>query len=302
VLLLNASHDHQWRPSGQYLPPSALRDALSFISAEVTIAALVTRHQMTYLDFKVGAAYTRLEIIDISGAPPQDRGGAWFTGYREFGGASFIFANVGTSGRTGHDYNNRLVGDNLIWQGRTGSKLSHSSIRRMLSIDSIVYIFTRRSDRAPFIFKGLGRAIETVDSMPVQVVWNLLDPCSTRYMSEEVMIQGGFTEGAVTKVYVNSYERNDLARRICLEHHGIRCKVCGLDFEEVYGDTGAGFIHVHHLVPLSQVGPGYQVDPVADLQPVCPNCHAMLHRTSPPLEISVLRARLEERRCRTLGC
>ncbi len=35
---------------------------------------------------------------------------------------------------------------------------------------------------------------------------------------------------------------------------------------------GEGFIHVHHLKPLSEVGYEYRVDPIRDLRPVCPNC------------------------------
>jgi 5-methylcytosine-specific restriction protein A len=31
-------------------------------------------------------------------------------------------------------------------------------------------------------------------------------------------------------------------------------------------------------VPISTIGEEYQLDPVKDLVPVCPNCHAMLHR------------------------
>ena len=50
------------------------------------------------------------------------------------------------------------------------------------------------------------------------------------------------------------------------------------DFEEKYGVIGRGFIHVHHIVPISTIRESYQVDPVRDLVPVCPNCHAMLHR------------------------
>ena len=51
-----------------------------------------------------------------------------------------------------------------------------------------------------------------------------------------------------------------------------------MDFEETYGELGRGFIHVHHLVPISSIGKTYQIDPINDLAPVCPNCHAMLHR------------------------
>jgi len=45
----------------------------------------------------------------------------------------------------------------------------------------------------------------------------------------------------------------------------------------VYGEIAEGYIHVHHLRPLSEVGEAHAVDPVADLRPVCPNCHAVLH-------------------------
>jgi hypothetical protein len=34
---------------------------------------------------------------------------------------------------------------------------------------------------------------------------------------------------------------------------------------------------VHHLRPLAGLKKEYRVNPVKDLRPVCPNCHAMLH-------------------------
>jgi hypothetical protein len=58
--------------------------------------------------------------------------------------------------------------------------------------------------------------------------------------------------------------------------------------EDKYGPLGQDFIHVHHTLELSLVPPGYQVNPVTDLRPVCPNCHAMLHRTSPALTVDEL--------------
>ena len=51
-----------------------------------------------------------------------------------------------------------------------------------------------------------------------------------------------------------------------------------MDFENMYGELGKGFIHVHHIVPISMIGKEYKIDPIKDLVPVCPNCHAMLHR------------------------
>ena len=104
-------------------------------------------------------------------------------------------------------------------------------------------------------------------------------------------------EGAVSKVLVNRYERDPAARRACLEHYGPVCMVCEIDFAEWYGARGEGFIHVHHITPVSELGPDYRIDPIKDLIPVCPNCHAMLHRT-PAITFQDLRKfylkRLEE--------
>ena len=98
-----------------------------------------------------------------------------------------------------------------------------------------------------------------------------------------------FPVNAVTKIYVNKYERNPLARRICIEHYGAVCSVCGFNFEQKYGEIGKGFIHVHHIIQMSELQKGYQLDPIKDLMPVCPNCHAILHRKNPILKISELK-------------
>jgi 5-methylcytosine-specific restriction protein A len=100
-------------------------------------------------------------------------------------------------------------------------------------------------------------------------------------------------EGASKIISVNAYERSRKARDHCIRHYGTRCCVCEMDFKERYGELGIGFIHVHHLKMLSEIGAEYEIDPIKDLRPVCPNCHAMLHRTAPPLSIDELRLRLK---------
>lgn len=85
-------------------------------------------------------------------------------------------------------------------------------------------------------------------------------------------------EGAKKTIAVNAYERNPAARNSCIKAHGVKCTVCDFNFEAIYGERGKGFIHVHHLRSLAEVGQEYEIDPVNDLRPVCPNCHAMLHR------------------------
>lgn len=100
----------------------------------------------------------------------------------------------------------------------------------------------------------------------------------------------GQVEGALTRVVVNKYERSPANRAACLAYHGTRCKGCGFDFEVAYGEIGTGFIEVHHTVPVSEMGAGYVVDPIKELVPLCSNCHSIVHRRSPPLEMKELKA------------
>lgn len=96
-------------------------------------------------------------------------------------------------------------------------------------------------------------------------------------------------EGATKTILVNAYERNAKARKRCVEHYGAICKVCDFAFQSKYGSIGQGYIHVHHLTPMAEVKEDYTVDPIHDLQPICPNCHAMIHSRKPPYSIEELR-------------
>ena len=86
-----------------------------------------------------------------------------------------------------------------------------------------------------------------------------------------------YLEGAIKPVMLTKYERNPKARAACLAAHGTACSVCGIDFRKEYGEEFEGIIEVHHLIPISEIGKEYVVDPVNDLAPVCPNCHTALH-------------------------
>jgi 5-methylcytosine-specific restriction protein A len=98
----------------------------------------------------------------------------------------------------------------------------------------------------------------------------------------------GLPEGAVKSSFVNRYERSRYNRSMCLNFHGNNCQVCGINFKDIYGEIGDGFIHVHHTIPVSQLNPGYIINPIKDLVPVCPNCHSMLHRRNPPYSVMEL--------------
>jgi len=113
----------------------------------------------------------------------------------------------------------------------------------------------------------------------------LSSPNTIQFFPDEVDLTEIFREGAVRQVAVNAYERDPKAQQKCIDYYGSSCSVCDFNFGKVFGQLGEGFIHVHHLRPISEVAEEYEVEPMKDLRPVCPNCHAMIHRRSPPLSI-----------------
>jgi len=106
---------------------------------------------------------------------------------------------------------------------------------------------------------------------------------------EGVVDAANYLEGSTKNVTVNIYERNAKARRACIAHYGVSCFICGFNFKTAYGDDGEGFIHIHHLKPLSEIGREYRLDPLKDLRPVCPNCHAMIHTRSPAYTVEEMK-------------
>lgn len=134
--------------------------------------------------------------------------------------------------------------------------------------------------------QGSGKQIPLDAAATVSSIWLDRVGALPDYYPDE--ISQDHYEGAKKSVLVNSYERDPVARQKCLDKWHHSCAVCGFHFEYFYGPLGKDYIHVHHLKPLSEIGKEYKVDPVIDLRPVCPNCHAMLHRRKPALSIQEL--------------
>lgn len=85
----------------------------------------------------------------------------------------------------------------------------------------------------------------------------------------------------------------DLAKRRRLKQTGrLNCQACGFDFETRYGSHGAGFIEAHHMIPVSSLDDEAETR-VEDIALVCANCHRMLHRRRPWLEMNQLRLLLD---------
>lgn len=97
-----------------------------------------------------------------------------------------------------------------------------------------------------------------------------------------------YYEGGKKSLTVNVYERNRFARTLCIKYHRPICYICKFDFGKTYGQEFQNKIHVHHIIPLSEIKEEYEVDPISDLIPVCPNCHFVIHSKRPalsPLEV-----------------
>ena len=102
-------------------------------------------------------------------------------------------------------------------------------------------------------------------------------------------------EGAVRETTELRRERNPVARALCIEHYrnknngNLLCTVCDFSFAVFYGPLGEGFMHVHHLDPISEARSSRIVSPEFDLVPVCPNCHSMIHRGGENRSIAEMR-------------
>lgn len=242
--------------------------------------------------FRRGTSYTRGDVYELLEIPASGRNGDWLTGYHRHANDYYIFCTIGVPGRTGHDYSNRWDGEKLIWHGTLSSHFNQPTIRNLISGDYRVLIFYRSTDRGPFTFGGVGVAVPHANiEFPVRIDW-VFDKGKIKEVVEITDVDVPaieYKEGHRVQVLMNRYERDREARHECIRYYGVACQVCAIDFGKRYGDYGRGFIHVHHIKPISEIGENYVVDPVRDLVPLCPNCHAMIHHTNPPLSLDALR-------------
>ena len=98
-----------------------------------------------------------------------------------------------------------------------------------------------------------------------------------------------FPEGRTAYVLHRKRERSALltkkVKSLALKNHGhLYCKVCGFDFQNIYGQIGEGFIEAHHTIPVSRLHEK-SITRIEDIVLVCSNCHRMLHRRRPWLTL-----------------
>jgi 5-methylcytosine-specific restriction protein A len=130
----------------------------------------------------------------------------------------------------------------------------------------------------------------------LELLWSNYSEASKFMLPDEVSFEEEvFHEGALRQITVNAFERNSAARQKCIEIHGTKCSICGIEFGSFYGEAVEGYIHVHHLKPLSEIGETYKVNPAEDLIPICPYCHAVIHSKKPPYSPEEVRGMIGRR-------
>ena len=108
-----------------------------------------------------------------------------------------------------------------------------------------------------------------------------------------------FSEGREFERRHKLRERNQAAvtaaKNSFREKHGkLFCQVCGFDFLDRYGELGRDFIEAHHTIPVSTFK-GQVKTKLSDIALVCANCHRMLHKRRPWLEMKDLERLIENR-------
>ncbi len=161
-------------------------------------------------------------------------------------------------------------------------RISELDRKKQCSPEEIAYFFKKETEKASTDSTSMGAGSGSERQKIIEAAPSLYP--------DEIPDEYEFDEGLTQQVLINRFERSPEARKACIAHYGSVCQACNLDFGERYGPLGVGFIHVHHRVPISRIGKQYRVDPIRDLIPVCPNCHAMIHRQEPPLDIDELKA------------
>lgn len=125
-------------------------------------------------------------------------------------------------------------------QPRKGGKIDQGLLAMIeagradeLSVEAMV---SRPEFRELFTDQELREASRRLRRIPLSARQRPVPPESN--FSDSLGLSTKYIEGAVRHVLVNAYERNPKARAACLARHGYECMVCGLSFEDVYGEIG----------------------------------------------------------------
>jgi hypothetical protein len=228
---------------------------------------------------EVGQIYSRNQLIDTF----HISDGRFYTGVFPFDDESIWLFVTERKKPDMTQYVDHLRGDILEWDGQTSGRTDSMIINHKNNGKELLLFYRETKDQYPnsgHRFEGLFEFVNHSGSSPTHFILRRV------LTSEQVVTEDidGFveehilTEGLRKTRLTSYYERRPELRVAAIKYHGTKCKVCGFEFDEIYGLHGAGYIEVHHLVPLSEFDGKTKVDPKEDMTVVCSNCHRMIHR------------------------
>lgn len=198
--------------------------------------------------------------------------------------------------------------DLLILAGRSDDRFSQK-VRNLTSHNTLIErgLAQRASTRnAPFTITKVGLELcqrhapaivpladfSFSDTGPV--LKDLADDKNVVVLDDQVI-----REGELKMQTVEYRSRSRELRQATIEHYTqngrLPCSACDFDFSKAYPQIGNGFIHIHHLKPVSFMSgePMNIEQALANVSPLCANCHQMVHRRRPPVPIPKLQTMLK---------
>ena len=142
--------------------------------------------------------------------------------------------------------------------------------------------------------RGLQISLNIDTSKQVTVESKLADHLQPNSTLKPHQYSISVTEGRKKLLIHIRRERNykivkEKKEKVLNETGKLSCEVCNFDFVSLYGELGNGFCEVHHKNSLSKVDKETQTK-LEDLAIVCSNCHRMIHRTQPMMDIEQLKS------------
>jgi hypothetical protein len=149
-------------------------------------------------------------------------------------------------------YQDRLDGDTLYWQGQTQGRKDQVIIEHEIRGLELLVFYRKAKKEFPgagFRYEGRFRCLSHVGGNPTNFVLKRIDPLLETVQHDldaQHAEEAPYQEGKRSHILVNHYERNPHLRAAAVKAHGTRCQVCGFSFSENYGPHGDGYIEVHH--------------------------------------------------------
>ena len=128
--------------------------------------------------FVVGQSYSQDHVRELVGVGREVRGGKWASGIVEHDGEFFIFANVGSTARTGRDHGNWWEGNRLRWKHQERSTPSWPSVNQLREDHCVVHVFWRDKRPDDFEYAGRAKLIDSRGTSPVEFLWGFSEEYS----------------------------------------------------------------------------------------------------------------------------